>query len=115
MGKDDLVVYNLALVTDDTNRNLTGVLKEHKSTIDFLKHAQPGGISDEYVKHMSEKNEALQVPHQLVDRLKIDKDGIFTERGITFGVEICLDHLQKRLVQTPGSNKVQVQIITSAG
>jgi len=44
--------------------------------------------------------------------------GIFTTGGITFGVEVCLDHALKRLRKSPpksGENWVQIQLIPSAG
>ena len=44
--------------------------------------------------------------------------GIFNMGGITFGVEVCLDHLLKRLRQSPparNNSHVQVQLIPSAG
>lgn len=43
---------------------------------------------------------------------------IFTMNGITFGLEICLDHLNGRLRDSPpakGNPRIQVQLIPSAG
>ncbi|MCP3965563.1 MAG: hypothetical protein GY750_12775 [Lentisphaerae bacterium] len=44
--------------------------------------------------------------------------GIFTIGGITFGLEVCLDHAYERLRQSPWlptENKIQVQLVCSAG
>ncbi|WP_432740563.1 hypothetical protein ABXJ76_11185 [Methylobacter sp. G7] len=44
--------------------------------------------------------------------------GIFTMGGITFGLEVCLDHAYKRLRDSPpakGDNEIQIQLIPSAG
>lgn len=43
---------------------------------------------------------------------------IFTMNGITFGLEICLDHLNGRLRDSPlakGDPRIQIQLIPSAG
>lgn len=47
-----------------------------------------------------------------------DGRGIFEIDGITFGLEICLDHAKRRLrlsPPAPGQTMVQIQLITSAG
>ena len=44
--------------------------------------------------------------------------GIFTMGGVTFGLEVCLDHAKKRLRDSPparGDNEIQIQLIPSAG
>ncbi len=41
--------------------------------------------------------------------------GVFTMDGITFGMEICLDHLSKRLVNAPDARNISIQLIPAAG
>jgi hypothetical protein len=41
--------------------------------------------------------------------------GVFTMDGITFGMEICLDHLVQRLKKDLNRGNIQIQLIPSAG
>jgi hypothetical protein len=41
--------------------------------------------------------------------------GVFTMDGITFGMEICLDHLNQRLKNSPDAKNILIQLIPSAG
>ena len=51
------------------------------------------------------------------DTLEIDDDGLFTMNGVSFGLEICLDHAKHRLVRAAAKSgaKVQVQLVPSGG
>jgi hypothetical protein len=46
-----------------------------------------------------------------------DGGGIFDLKGVTFGLEICLDHLDQRLLRArmPNDTQVQVQLVPSGG
>ena len=50
-----------------------------------------------------------------ISSASIDEDGIFTCRGITWGLEVCLDHAERRLAKSAAKDKVRVQLLTSAG
>lgn len=54
---------------------------------------------------------------QTADPQKQERMGgtVFTMDGITLGLEICLDHAQHRLVNSEANNRVQIQLIPSAG
>eukprot|EP00397_Hematodinium_sp_SG-2012_P027649 GEMP01029064.1.p1 GENE.GEMP01029064.1~~GEMP01029064.1.p1 ORF type:complete len:472 (-),score=50.43 GEMP01029064.1:508-1923(-) len=107
--------------SDHTRRRV--VLKKYMSEVDFLlnpnKH-QSFNISQ--VRHAQSVEELTEVPipHGATDlgHVNIDPDGLFVFHGITFGLEICLDHLVgrlKRKKRSSTSNLMQIQIVTSAG
>jgi hypothetical protein len=55
-------------------------------------------------------------PDPLAPQKERAKGGcIFTMDGITFGLEVCLDHRMKRLVSASDKDGVQIQLIPSAG
>jgi hypothetical protein len=41
--------------------------------------------------------------------------GIFNMDGITYGLEVCLDHLEGRLAAAPDKGRIQIQLVPSAG
>jgi hypothetical protein len=53
---------------------------------------------------------------QTADPRKQERMGgsVFTMDGITFGLEICLDHHEHRLVNSEANNRIQIQLIPSA-
>ena len=93
------------------------IMKELMSRIDFISsRANPGGLLLGSVQHMEPSNpsgtgrESSQVAY--------DGAGIFTACGITWALDICLDHLSDRLQrspQLPGEEKVRVQLVPSCG
>jgi len=129
-GKSKTLIHNSVLVVTggegvDSNRIIT---KEFKSGIDFMGKMNQGnyGVFSSYVsdsgalthydvEHPSSGPTGTGKEEQ---KKPYDGNGIFTVNGITYGVEICLDHLEGRLTKSPvgkGSNLVQVQLIPSAG
>lgn len=90
------------------------VLKNYKSKIDFLVDpAQMGAVGLEAIQHMDYEQAA-----PLTGPATLDADGVFEVGGVTFGLEICLDHLRQRLLLSspePGNDLVQVQLIPSCG
>ena len=103
--------------------------KEFTSHIDYDRPA-PGakgsdwGKSDRRVIIEGTERKMLSTPrgrdvgvHKQSKSLKEDVPGgcIFSMDGIKFGLEVCLDHLQGRLVSAPDRAGVQIQLITSAG
>jgi hypothetical protein len=131
-------VYNFSLVQAGGPDNSKGkgariVMKKFKSHIDFIKQenaANPTPLSgpvlfDQAVQHPTpyeprwsltelELGSVVGAEQQQSDE---DGGGIFDCQGVTFGMEICLDHLWSRLwqVQLPGQRMVQVQLVPSGG
>ncbi len=115
-------VYNVALLqsggyTDvtDAEKGANEVMKENMSGIDFM--VKPtSGMDWRRVDHLPPLNPpGLGQEHQIIN---YDGLGIFQNNGITFGVEICLDHLTGRLSASPaneGQPLVQVQLVPSCG
>lgn len=92
------------------------VTKELKSDIDFISGvANPGGILWGEIEHM---DPGPSGPGREAQYINYDGAGIFTALGITWAADICLDHLDGRLLnspQLPGSNEVQIQLVPSGG
>ncbi|PRP90773.1 hypothetical protein ENSA5_62070 [Enhygromyxa salina] len=116
-------VYNFTLIQKGgvASQGHTGarvVMKELKSGIDFIaQNANPGGLLIGDVEHTVA---GAKGPGNEQQRVNYDGAGIFDLDGITWGVEICLDHLGsvKRLQkspQLPGENQVQIQLVPSGG
>jgi len=123
-------VYNVALVQLGGGGSLAeaaarsrAVIKSSRAGIDFLR--DPRGLSflgldtlsNDEVQYPLRPVECLSVPDD-PDTLEIDDDGIFTLGGVTFGLEICLDHKKSKLRNTKpkeGENRMQVQLVPSAG
>lgn len=139
--QDKKLINNVALLQKGGPGGWTrAVVKELKSHIDFIGnpgvekvknthvYAKPktrlGALQDSDVEHPQtgkptlggwSSNTGAGKEHQ---KYEYDGRGIFTEDGITFGVEICRDHLKQRLRKSPpewSQGYVQVQLITSAG
>lgn len=111
------------------------VMKEFKSGIDFVKGFrfnvsntkymnQPdnnytGKIIDEMVEHLAATKASGTGLEQQQGKYGADSgNSIFQYGGITFGVEICLDHLMRRLRKSPPAKDqqlVQIQLVPSAG
>lgn len=120
--------YNICLVHRG-NQGIEGsrvIVKEHKSGIDFLKSSPAAdAVLDDSVRHlMAGKKDANLgwTANRGAGKESGAKEyeglGIFALEGITFGVEICLDHAEARLrTSPPGPNDpwVQVQIVPSCG
>lgn len=89
------------------------VLKEKKSGIDFIRAGtlKDGGIALERVKHLAPLNGRRD------ERQRRNDDGasVFTLDGLTFGLEICLDHLVGRLRNSRNLPGIDVQLVPSCG
>jgi hypothetical protein len=114
-------IYNFALIQEGgvASSGPGGarvVMKELTSGIDFIAGvANPGGL-------LLGEVIALQAgrpgPGRETQQVTYDGGGVFTMRGITWAMDICLDHMVNRLVrspQLPGEQVVQVQLVPSAG
>lgn len=117
-------VYNFTLIQSGgvAEQGPTGarvVMKELKSGIDFIaQHANPGDLLLGDVEYMAAS--AAGGPGREQQQVNYDGAGIFDLAGITWGVEICLDHLSnvqrlQRSPQVPGAAQVQVQLVPSCG
>ena len=115
-------VYNFSLFQQggDQNKGPTGaqvIMKELMSGIDFISgRANPGGLLLGSVQHLPASNPSG--PGRERSLVAYDGAGIFTADGITWALDICLDHLQQRLQrspQLPGEEKVRVQLVPSCG
>ena len=138
-------IYNTALIQKGYIPDMTNVeyeakavIKEYKSNIDFASEGwkvvrEPKNgkkdfllkyklypndmLSDNDVQSIFKKNNSTGSGKEK-QIWSYDGLGIFEVDGITFGLEVCLDHAQKRLKLSPpdsGDKKVQVQLIPSAG
>lgn len=117
-------VYNFALVQQggvaaqgDTGARV--VMKELMSGVDFIAaSANPGGLLLGDVQHLAPSTSGGPGREQQV--LNYDGAGVFSLAGITWGLEVCLDHrdsvhrLQKS-PQLPGENLIQLQLVPSCG
>ncbi len=116
-------VYNFAPVQQggiaaqgDTGARI--VMKELMSGVDFIAAAaNPGGLLLGDVEHMPASASGMGREQQQVN---YDGAGVFSLAGITWGLEVCLDHsdavrrLQKS-PQLPGDNLIQLQVVPSCG
>lgn len=85
------------------------IAKEFTSHADFqhkLLDAAEGGRKDPV-------HDPLGTNQALVSELT--GGAVFTIDGITFGLEVCRDHLQRRLAHGQESGKVLIQLIPPAG
>lgn len=111
-------VYNIAVVQPGgTDSGTKVVMKEAKSPKDFLVNpADANALDDRNVSHAAPfKASGTGMEKQGRD---FDGLGIFEYGGICFGLEICVDHHDKRLRKSAvacGEARVQVQIVPSAG
>lgn len=114
-------VYNFVLIQEGgvLSQGSAGarvVMKELKSDIDFIADvAFPGGL---LLGEVDPMNAGPSGPGREQQQVAYDGAGIFALRGMTWAADICLDHLEGRLMnspQLPGENEVQVQLIPSAG
>jgi hypothetical protein len=141
-GDRGLEVYNIVFIqkgnTDE--RGSCVVMKEFKSGIDFMskrweQKSTTGQVTGILVESMGDVGEKLMhedVQHlkagkgkdpnrgmgKEAQRLRYDGLGMFSVDDIQFGVEVCLDHAMRRLWRShpgPGQNRVQIQLIPSAG
>jgi hypothetical protein len=118
-------IYNFALVmrggkTVDADRHI--VMKDSISNIDFINDVDaslpvvpPDLLLRPAIRYVTGGAAGPGRENQFFNN---DGSGIFECAGIRFGMEICLDHLKKRLVaspQIPGDTQVQVQLVTSCG
>lgn len=92
------------------------IVKELKSGIDFIAaNANPGGL---LLGAVNPPAADAPSPGAEQQQVAYDGAGIFQLVGVNWAVEICLDHLEGRLQnspQLPGSAEVQVQLVPSCG
>ena len=134
-GKQE--AYNVVLVQagGQANAGEQGarvVLKEWKSTIDFITrpavlpaNTPAGMLYDDMVEYMSSSAASWYAENDKLNgavgsdtqQYPYDGGGIFPSSGLTFGLEVCLDHLEGRLsgAQLPGEPQIQVQLVPSCG
>jgi hypothetical protein len=117
-------VYNFALVQlggvaaqGDTGARV--VMKELMSGVDFIAAAaNPGGLLLGDVQHLPPSTSGGPGREQQV--VNYDGAGVFELAGITWGLEVCLDHLDtvgrlQKSPQLPGENLIQLQLVPSCG
>lgn len=126
-------VYNVALVQKGNagEEKSCVVVKDIMSGIDFTKKNETQIQSNKRF-HITKTSTPDHLWHEDVDHMESDAQaegkekqtsnysglGIFSMEGITFGLEICLDHAERRLRESPpkaGENWIQIQLIPSAG
>lgn len=121
-------IYNFSLIQQggagsSPTANARVVMKELMSGIDFIADvANPGGMLLGEVAHMKSGPQGSGREKQ---QKNYDGAGIFELDGVTWGMEICLDHSSdvdrgelSRLLKSPslpGDNEIQVQLIPSCG
>jgi len=123
-------VYNCAYVqkggwtTEKQRRSgCVSVMKAALSGIDFLKNpadALAGALAHSEVAHVEKLSETAfkKCEAVLKNHTTLDFDGVFEIDGVTFGIDICLDHAMKRLKLTSpkiGNCLMQVQLVPSCG
>ncbi|CAN7603905.1 hypothetical protein [Polaromonas sp. LjRoot131] len=117
-------VYNFALVQQGgvASQGDTGavvVMKELMSGVDFIATAaNPGGLLLGEVNHLAPSTTGGPGREQQV--LNYDGSGVFSLAGITWGLEVCLDHLGtvrrlQKSPQLPGQDLIQLQLVPSCG
>lgn len=117
-------VYNFALVQQggvlqQGDAGAVVVMKELMSGVDFLATAAgPNSLLLGEVNHLAPSTTGG--PGREQQMLNYDGAGVFSLAGITWGLEVCLDHrdsvrrLQKS-PQLPGENLIQLQLVPSCG
>jgi hypothetical protein len=89
------------------------VLKEFESGIDFIEagNLDGGGIALERTRHLAPTN----TTRSEVQNRGYDGMSAFQQDGLTFGLEICLDHLEGRLKNSTGVPSIDIQLVPSCG
>ncbi len=124
-------IYNVAVVQKGAKgaEGANVVMKEFKSGIDFISSAprwgagvgsylqvpRISGIHSEIAQHMPRLSDARQKEKR---DFSYGGEALLLVDDIQIGLEICLDHAQRRLRNhqvRPGDRVVQLQIIPSAG
>lgn len=111
-----IVVDNYALVQKGGHASGDGLhdytlQKELVSTIDF---EITGGPTRQGQKRIFNADQLVEGPPSGSPSERRG-GGVFTMDGISFGMEICLDHLAQRLAKDPEKGRIQIQLIPSAG
>lgn len=117
-------IYNFSLVQQggvagqgDTGARV--VMKELKSGIDFVTSTPvPGGLLLGQVDPLAPAR--VPGPGREQQQINYDGAGIFQLQGITWALDICLDHRDtvqrlQRSPQLPGDAMVQLQLVPSCG
>lgn len=89
------------------------VQKELKSDIDFIKakDMSGGGLALKRVIHLT----PLKEERNEFSNLKYEGLSVFKMHGITFGLEVCLDHANQRLKNSKNLPSIDIQLIPSCG
>jgi hypothetical protein len=121
-GVDEtLECRNVVLVAQGSKSEGEGhaVVKEFTSTVDFTVLNAAGKLS---VKDVAMHSAISPVEADTGDRkgkevqvVKYDGRGVFKLAGVTFGVEICLDHHENVKRLKSANAKVQVHLVPSCG
>lgn len=117
-------IYNFSLVQQggtagQGDSGARVVMKELKSGIDFVASTPvPGGLLLGQVDPLAPAK--VPGPGREQQQLNYDGAGIFALQGITWALDICLDHLGtvqrlQRSPQLPGDARVQLQLVPSCG
>ncbi|MBB2484562.1 hypothetical protein H5407_04915 [Mitsuaria sp. WAJ17] len=123
-GTPQREIYNFSLVQQggvagqgDTGARV--VMKELKSGIDFVSSTPvPGGLLLGQVDPLAPAR--VSGPGREQQQINYDGAGIFQLQGVTWALDICLDHLGtvqrlQRSPQLPGDAMVQLQLVPSCG
>jgi len=128
-GNATLVQNIVPVIKGGVDEEPRVVIKEHMSGIDFIKVNDKIKRSDFTIADVRHplagkpgrfwgNNAKTGSGKESQGLTKYSGLGIFDECGLTFGLEVCLDHALKRLRKSPpGRNQafVQLQLIPSAG
>lgn len=97
------------------------VMKELQAGCDFINTVQVPASA--LVGNVAYPDAGPDGPGREQQQLAYDNAGVFTQAGITWGLEICLDHFSnvqrtgrlQRSPQMPGDPQIQVQLVPSGG
>lgn len=113
-------IYNYSLIQKggsgdgpDAGPNAAhAVLKYLQSGIDFIQaRSLDSGIALERTHHLAASNTTTSE----VQRYTYDGMSAFQQDGLTFGLEVCLDHLEGRMKNSTGLPAIDIQLVPSCG
>jgi len=122
----DKEVYNFTLTQLGGTESTSGVganavVKELQSTCDFIASSStPGALLTANTDYIGAGASGIGREQQ---QLAYDGAAIFQQAGLTWGLEICLDHYSQRRdsgrlqrsPQLPGEQQIQVQLVPAGG
>ena len=112
----EIFIRNVSQISCASGRRLL-VQKRHKSKVDFVLNHYLGAGREKsnagaFLQTLVRYPEIPAVAGEL-KRKDSDPYCVFTEGGLKIGVEICLDHIRRRLVRS--GTQVDLQIVPSCG